>query len=196
MFSGDPIGNLVVFGDTLADLGNVTLATGGAISNSAIDSQGRFSNGPIWVDTLAKYLGQPAVTPSLAGGLDYALGGAMVADTNPPAPFNTVPILSQQVGQYLAAHTPAANDVIAVWAGANDFFDTLTSPTGPINPIQSADALEASLETLAAPGARQFVVKNLPSIGETPFIQGLGIPGQYTGPLFCLTTPSARPLVA
>jgi len=66
---------------------------------------------------------------------------------------------------------------MAVWAGANDFFDTLTFPTGPISPIQSADALESSLETLANAGARQFVVANLRPLGETPFIKALGIPG-------------------
>src|SRR5271166_265204 len=94
LLSSGPIGNLVVFGDSLADVGNISLATGGAIPNSAIYYQGRFSSGPIWVDTLAKYLGQPAVQPSLAGGLDYAFGGATVADNNPPPPFNTVPMLS------------------------------------------------------------------------------------------------------
>jgi len=78
----------------LADAGNVSLATSGAIPNSNIYYQGRFPSGPIWVDTLAKYPGQPAIQPSLAGGLDYAFGGATVADNNPPAPFNTVPMLS------------------------------------------------------------------------------------------------------
>ena len=175
LLSTSPIGNLVVFGDSLADAGNVYLATGGTTPNPAIYSQGHFTNGPIWVDTLAKYMNQPAVKPSLAGGLDFAFGGATVA-------FNstTVPMLGQQVDLYLSGHTPASNDLFAIWAGANDFFDTFTSANGPISPIQSADALESSLTTLVTAGARRFVVANLPPLGETPFIQGLGIPGLST----------------
>src|SRR5208337_4338697 len=92
-------------------------------------------------------------------------------------PIPGLPTLGQEVGGYLSGHTPASNDLIAVWAGANDFFDSFTSSTGPISPIQSADALESSLDTLATAGARQFVVANLPPLGETPFITGLGIPG-------------------
>jgi hypothetical protein len=169
--SGGLIGSLVVFGDSLADTGNVSLATGGADPNSSIYYNGRYSNGPIWVDTLAKYMGAPAVEPSLAGGLDYAFGGATVAAT-----FPAVPSVPQQVGLYLLGRTPAANDLFAVWAGANDFFDTLTSPTGPISPLQSADALAGSLNTIAAAGGREFVVANLPPLGETPFIRGSAFP--------------------
>jgi phospholipase/lecithinase/hemolysin len=175
--SGGLVGNLVVFGDSLSDTGNAALATGGALPNSALYYQGRFSSGPIWVDTLAKYLGEPAVRPSLAGGLDYAFGGATVAYQDQPPPFNAFPRVSQQVGQYLAGHTPAANDLFVVWGGANDFIESFASPTGPISPILSADTLATSLGTLANAGARQFVVPNLPPLGETPFIGGLGVPG-------------------
>src|SRR6516165_9035563 len=113
--SGGLIGNLVIFGDSLSDTGNVAIATGGAIPNPALYFQGRFSNGPIWVDALAQELGEPAVRPSLAGGLDYAFGGATVAFQNQPPPFNAFPRVPQQVGQYLAGHTPAAKDLMVVW---------------------------------------------------------------------------------
>src|SRR5262245_59792037 len=93
--SGGLVGNLVVFGDSLSDAGNASLSTGGALPNPALYYQGRFSDGPIWVDTLAKYLGEPAVGPSLAGGLDYAFGGATVAYQNQPSPYNAFPRLSQ-----------------------------------------------------------------------------------------------------
>src|SRR5205823_10607925 len=82
-----------------------------------------------------------------------------------------------QVGQYLAGHTPAANDLVVVWAGATDFIESFSSPTGPINPILSADSLASSIDTLATAGARQFVVPNLPPLGEIPIIRSLGIPG-------------------
>jgi phospholipase/lecithinase/hemolysin len=178
VLSGGLVGNLVIFGDSFSDVGNAAIASaiasGGTkvVPNPALYYQGRFSNGPLWVDTLAKYLGEPAVQPSLAGGLDYAVGGATVAYQGPKSPpFNTFPIpsLSAQVGEYLADHPQpiAANDLFVVWAGANDF-------GGRVNPVVSADTLTSSLETLASAGARQFVVPNLPAGGLTPFIRGRG----------------------
>ena len=44
--------SLVVFGDSLSDTGNVYAATGGVIPGAPYAS-GRFSNGPIWLDTFA-----------------------------------------------------------------------------------------------------------------------------------------------
>jgi phospholipase/lecithinase/hemolysin len=175
--SGGLIGNLVIFGDSLSDTGNVAIATGGALPNPALYFQGRFSNGPIWVDALAQELGEPAVQPSLAGGLDYAFGGATVALQNQPPPFNAFPRVAQQVDQFLADHHSAGDDLIVVWGGANDFIESFASPTGPISPILSADTLVGSLETLAQRGGREFIVPNLPPLGETPFIRGLGVPG-------------------
>jgi outer membrane lipase/esterase len=196
LLAGGLVGNLVNFGDSLSDTGNVSLATSGAIPASPPYSDGRFSNGPIWVDTLAKYLGEPAVKPSLAGGLDYAFGGATAA-VNPVAPFDLVPTLAEQVTYYLtgtppnpflpplAPHTPAANDLFTVWAGANDFIDTfpalITAPPQTVgqaavaSAYASADAVASSLQTLYNAGARQFVVANMPPLGKTPYFQSLGL---------------------
>src|SRR5437660_8377950 len=63
----DPITQMVVFGDSLSDVGNVYAATG---SPPAPYYPGRYSNGPIWVERLAANLGLPAPTPSLLGGND------------------------------------------------------------------------------------------------------------------------------
>jgi outer membrane lipase/esterase len=175
LLSGGPVSDLVVFGDSLSDVGNVALATGNTIPTPGVYYQGRFSGGPIWVDTLAKYLGQPAVQPSLAGGLDYAFGGATVA-VNPVPPFTGVPTVPQQVGLYLSGHTPAAGDLFAVWAGANDLFDAPTTA----NPFTSADTLVSSLQTLVGAGARHFLVNNLPPLGDTPYLSALG-PAAATG---------------
>lgn len=49
-----PYSSLTVFGDSLSDTGNIFIATGGAQppSNQPYFN-GRFSDGPVWVDTLA-----------------------------------------------------------------------------------------------------------------------------------------------
>ena len=47
-----PFSNLVVFGDSLSDVGNIAQATFGIYPGSAYYSN-RFSNGPVWVETLS-----------------------------------------------------------------------------------------------------------------------------------------------
>ena len=48
---------IITFGDSLVDTGNFSLATGGAIPPAPLYFNGRFSNGPVWVEQLANQLG-------------------------------------------------------------------------------------------------------------------------------------------
>ncbi len=119
---------------------------------------GRYSNGPVWVDYLAAKLGVPDPQPSLAGGTNYAYGGATAGDLNP-----NVPNLGQQVQAYLAT-SPKADPkaVYAVWMGSNDFGDGQTDPSIPAGRVDNA------LSTLVAAGARTVLVSNLGPSGITP----------------------------
>lgn len=164
------IGDLVIFGDSLADEGNFSAVTGGFLPGP-LYSNGRYSGGPIWVDTLAEYLRESAPTASLLGGLDYAFGGATVAVPSEFNPYGT-PSVGEQVCAYLEDFCPDADDVFAFWAGANDFFYTF-SVGPPINPEATADALTASIKKLIYKGGEHFVVNNLPPLGQTPFFQDL-----------------------
>src|SRR4051794_146985 len=67
-------GKVVVFGDSLSDVGNVSAATGGAVPASPPYFHGRFSNGPVYAETLAEYVGAAPLAPAFAvpGGTDYA----------------------------------------------------------------------------------------------------------------------------
>jgi phospholipase/lecithinase/hemolysin len=189
--SGGLVGNLVVFGDSLSDTGNfIPNIPPGSLpppiaQSMALYYQGRMSDGPIWVDTLAKYLGEPPVQPSSVGGLNYAVSGANLLYPGPKFPFNVIDAkyqtnLSAQVNNYLADHEPAASDLFVVYAGAKDLFDSLSDPHPPgtpppiIDAQQVADQLVRSLETLAGNGAQRFLVPNLPALGETPIIRSLG----------------------
>ena len=70
------------FGDSLSDAGNVSLGTLGTLPvGNGIYSGGRFTNGNVWVQDLAQNLGLAAPKPSLAGGTDYAYGGAETGPT-------------------------------------------------------------------------------------------------------------------
>lgn len=71
--------SISVFGDSLSDGGNDYLYTGGAFPPSPY--AGLFGNGPVAVTQLAANLGL-ALTPSLAGGSNYAFGGAETGTLN------------------------------------------------------------------------------------------------------------------
>ncbi len=69
---------IVVFGDSYNDVGNIYLVTTGLgfpYPPAPNHYAGLFSNGPIWLEHLASDWGLP-LKPSLAGGTDYAVGGA------------------------------------------------------------------------------------------------------------------------
>ncbi len=153
----DFINQLVVFGDSLSDVGNTYAAAG---TPPAPYYQGRYSNGPIWVERLASRLGIATPTPSLLGGTDYAFGGAETGTGFSP---KGVPNLLTQVGSYLASNTPKASQLFVLWAGANNFFDGQTNPLVPVTDIGHAIA------ALAASGAKDFLVPNYTDLGKTPY---------------------------
>jgi phospholipase/lecithinase/hemolysin len=161
---------LYVFGDSLSDAGNVYLATGG-VAPAAPYANGQFSNGPTWAQDLSQSLGLGASQPSLAHGNDYAFGSATTgyaASNNP-----LVPSLQQQVAAFLGDHGNAPSSALyAVWIGANDLDNILAANPTPgqaVSEAAGAAAVEtAAISTLAAEGAKNFIVPLVPNLGLTP----------------------------
>src|SRR4051794_11452037 len=153
---------VIVFGDSLSDTGNVNNQTFGISPGSAY-YQGRFSNGPVWVEDLATSLGLTAPTNSRGGGKDYAYGGAHTGGGSITySIFFTFPNVGTQISGYLAGNTPNANQLFVVWGGGNDFFDGQTNPAVVVNNVAS------HVTALANAGARNILVPNLPLLGEVP----------------------------
>lgn len=75
-----PFSSLVVFGDSLSDVGNIASATLGIYPGSTYYND-RFSNGPVWVEALSVDLGLGTIQRSTAGGNDFAYGGAQTTGT-------------------------------------------------------------------------------------------------------------------
>lgn len=69
-----PFAGIVAFGDSLSDAGNDYIATQGQIPGFPYFN-GHFSNGLTWVEDLSLGLGLGTLSPSLAGGTDFAFGG-------------------------------------------------------------------------------------------------------------------------
>lgn len=163
---------LYVFGDSLSDRNNVYTFTFGLYPDADY-ADGRLSNGPLWVETLAEsYLGLPAPTASLKGGTNYAYGGAStdaVGLENPFAPF-AIPSLSVQTSTFIAGGGSfGPHDLVTVWGGANDFLGG-----GQTNPAIPVANLSNIISSLADAGAATILVPNLPDLGDTPRFQALG----------------------
>ncbi|HEX5125428.1 MAG TPA: SGNH/GDSL hydrolase family protein [Rhodocyclaceae bacterium] len=164
-----------VFGDSLSDVGNDYLVTGGQVPFAGGYNNGRFSNGNNYVDYLDASLGLAAPTPSVSGGTDYAYGGARtssnaLSDLN--AAFNTLNF-NNEIATFAAAH-PAADPaaLYTVFMGANDVFAALTmsAPDAQTYLQQSIYDIGTGVDTLVALGARNILLPNVPDLGLTPRI--------------------------
>ena len=183
--AGSAYTGIYSFGDSLSDAGNVFIATGGLVSAPGYQpappySLGRFSNGPVWTQILSAGLGLGALTPTLAGGTDFAWGGATTGYGLTLDPGAPVPTLLQQVQQFsLSVGGKASPNALYTFSiGANDLFSILESPLDLGTPAGLAQALtlaagaaqaeaDAAL-TLRAEGARRLVVFDAPDLGKTP----------------------------
>ncbi|WP_197524962.1 SGNH/GDSL hydrolase family protein [Botrimarina hoheduenensis] len=157
-----PYSDLVVFGDSLSDLGNTSAATFGLQPGAGYFS-GRFSNGPVYAEHLSTGLGLGTLARSGTGGTGYAYGGA---ETNGPDGFTGVFIKSlvEQVDLFLnrvgSGADPAA--LYVVFIGANDLLGGQTNVNQPVGTVL------AQMSRLVNAGARQFLGINLPLLGLTP----------------------------
>jgi phospholipase/lecithinase/hemolysin len=159
--------NIYVFGDSYCDVGNIFIATGGA-EPAFPYYNGRFSNGPIWIEHVAGSLGLP-MKPALAGGTDYAFGGAWATEPQVIPGGGTIPSVPQQVGLYLSQHGGKAdpNALYILEGGGNDILDTTTGSPGALG-FKIATALAESELLLRRAGAKHFVVPDLFDVGLLP----------------------------
>jgi 3-phytase len=164
----DHLTGLVAFGDSLTDVGNRFAATHGTEPASPPYDEGRWSDGPLWVEYLAAGLGLPGPTPSAVGGTDYAAADAGTALSG--YAHNGSPNIGTQITAYLSTHpTIDDNQLFVIWGGTNDF-----GPHSTPDPAGTVANLSAEITELAQAGAKQFLVANLMPLGEVPSIRRLG----------------------
>lgn len=170
-----------VFGDSLSDTGNLFAATSAlgnprpvplTTSGQRAYFEGRFSNGPIWVDYFGDAIGKKP-TPSLLtpffgtqGGVNYAIGGAETSELSTNVP---VPGILGQVSSFLGQPgVPVdSNAIYSILGGANDYTSAIDNKIVP-NVSQVVSNLTESINRLANKNAKNFLVFNLPNLGDTP----------------------------
>ena len=175
----DQYSSIYVFGDSLSDPGN--LPSGAAPPSPPYADGGtpfvpggagvRFSDGDVWAE-------QVGVTGN------FAFGGAQATpeDGGPPD-------LAEQIGLFdgysalVGGAADGANDLAAIWLGANDLFAAIDAARGSVLLGGTVDAALAGveavanaaaaavgdgIEALAARGFESFAVFNLPALEQTP----------------------------
>ena len=175
-----PYSRVVIFGDSLSDTGNLASIIGNFPSPPYY--MNRVSNGPVAVEVLANKLNLEAL-PSLhligpAQGSNYAIAGARAGG-------GELIDLGFQVTMFLANNGGVApsNFLYIVFIGGNDVRDARAeaNETVAIAIIDQAVAMEiTTIQTLAAAGARDILVVNVPDIGSIPesglLAAALGLP--------------------
>jgi outer membrane lipase/esterase len=173
--AGPTFSDLVIFGDSLSDTGNLSLASGGYYPTAGTGQPyygGGYSNGKLWTEYLATGLGQAGdAAPYLVGGNNFAWAGARTGTGGTPAG------LLDQTTLWAATRVADPNALYVLVGGGNDMRDARTAAPGNSALEQSfrkisAEAavanLKGSLGVLAAAGAKNVLVSNLPDLAFTP----------------------------
>jgi outer membrane lipase/esterase len=158
------VDRLFVFGDSLSDVGNVDQATLGLVPGAGY-FDGRFSNGPVYAEVLADGLGVGGFTHSLAGGTNYAYGGARATGTPLPNSL-VVRDVDDQVDQFLGTSpTVTSDDLFVVFAGGNDLLAGNA-------PADVAAEIADQIARLYDAGGRSVLAPNLLPLGAAPEFNG------------------------
>lgn len=175
--SAAPYSNLYVFGDSLVDANNTQTALlgfGGADPAPASSGyfNGRFTNGPTFVDLLNREMFGSYTKGSLQGGNNFAFGGALARNNG-----DLIPDLAFQVGSYFvrSGGTAEADALYVINIGGNDLFAAASNPA--LVPTFAADTIgtiKSQIVALNNAGARNILVTGLPNVGGAPIVAANG----------------------
>lgn len=148
-----PYSEIYVFGDSLSDTGRLFEATS---LPPPPYFEGRVSNGKLWIEELADTLNL-TYNPDT----NFAVAGATSGSVNVNG--DDLIGLQQQVDTYLKNNqTVDENALYVVWAGANDFSESIPDINKSISNIVTA------VNKLRQHGAKHILVPNLPPLDKTP----------------------------
>jgi phospholipase/lecithinase/hemolysin len=167
--SANAFNNLVVFGDSLSDNGNLAALPDFGFLNQPPYQKG-FTNGKPAVLQMANLLNLP-LTPAfyLSGnvfGNNFAVAGARAGG-------NSAIDLLSQIGAYLANTKGRAqgNTLYIVFIGGNDIRDMRNQPNHSLAKAlldKAVKNVHFGLSQLSNAGGKNFLVINAPDVGDIP----------------------------
>jgi len=170
-----PYTDLLVFGDSLSDPGNIDYVTGGAVPYSPIYPNGQFTNGDTWATQLGA---------DFDSGTNFAYGDAKAIDTDadgddgdPSNDNDFIPDFSDQIGLYGDSNLDLGdNPLTAIWFGGNDLRVLLDPDAPPAEPVALIESTVTEIvigsNSLANPQLDDFLVFGLPDLGLIQSVVG------------------------
>ncbi|KAF9126376.1 hypothetical protein BGW39_006681 [Mortierella sp. 14UC] len=159
--------NILVFGDSYSDVGNVYKLTNHAWPIKAYN-HGRFTNGPVWSEHVARHKHLKLT--------NYAFGGSTTDSTfvqgySGAASDVPVPGFIQQIDQHYAKHPlpkkDLASSIFVVDFQGNDYF---FNPTA--TPAAVVENIYKGIEKLVTLGAQNILVVENFDYGTIPYFAG------------------------
>ena len=161
---------MVVFGDALSDMGNT--GTRYTVNDATA----------VWVKLMALDYGV-GLEKSSAGGTDYAVGNARVAQNPDAAGNGATPSVKQQVDAFLAANSSFnAGDLVVINGGTSDIIvqmqalraGTITQDQFIANVKQAGHDLATQAKRIVDAGASHVVIMGVPDLKATPWAVAIG----------------------
>ena len=128
---GSAYNNIVFFGDSLTDNGNLSMVDFRFFPKSPPYFEGQFSNGSIWAELLAEHFYNKNFTQSS----NYAVGGETAIFHNPTDGFLPYS-LAMSVDLYLLRTVlrTKSSTLFIIWVGANDYLQGSGNPKALTTP--------------------------------------------------------------
>ncbi len=168
--------DIYVFGDSFVDNGNVFEVTGNPTSPPYFE--GRFSNGPVWVEYLPEQL-SVAYNPNN----NFAYGGATSGEKHSANPL--LPGVLEQIDLFEAANQFVdPNALFVISAGPNDYSEEslINEELEVINAEleQTANNIATAVEELSMAGARNFLVVDIIDYSIVPLNRSIVPESQWS----------------
>ncbi|KAJ2660484.1 hypothetical protein IWW48_002948 [Coemansia sp. RSA 1200] len=172
--------SLYVFGDSLSDTGRLHTITFGLVPPEPY-WEGRFSNGPLWIEYLALLQGLQLE--------DYAVGASESVDSRPnlfgllpmaiPSTRDQIETFAKAHPKYTSSSSGAGRDTAVLEMGGNDIISNLANILASGGTQTAVDSFVDSLATtvvgqvqrLKELGFRSVFVTNSPPLQSIPLIK-------------------------
>lgn len=160
---------IVFFGDSLSDNGNLYAFDLGLLPKSPPYYRGRFSNGLVWSEKVAARFVEKDVTSQ-----NFAVGGETVNLHDPFEGYLPYAFTDSLDAYYMKnLLKDKSHTLYIIWLGGNDYLiGKVEDPAKAVSAVIAT--LDANIENLISKGAKNFLIMNLPDLGMTPDSKAAG----------------------
>ncbi len=159
---------MVIFGDSLSDETNLKRITLGLVPNTTY-FQGRFSNGPVWVEYLEKSFNLPVLNLATGAATQtFEARQLVIPNVFPglkgvPLPASFPRAVTNSVADHLRSKDFNPNGTLyVIWSGINDLFAGVSDTNHIVTTLRS------DIEKVILAGGKKFLIPMMFSVDGLP----------------------------